>query len=458
MNDGMMNDGMMNGGMMNGGEARVHKAPKAIGTVYLPPKGLVILAAYQNVPYTLDSAAVWDIFNKPGYAYQPEVGTPATGSVADYFRAQSNGAYVPEFDVIGPVTLPSNRATYGGAMSNAAQMIIDACEKVRNKVDFSQYDFNNDNRIDFVYVLYAGVGANDYNGPAEAVWAHQSIVNTSTTYNGKRLASYVCSGEIDGVTLDRTAVGTICHEFSHMLGMPDYYDADGGTNGNTAGMTPKQWSPMDEGCYNNYANTPPNYSLYDKEFMGWLTPKVLEKDAQETITLGTGYDEGYKIAKGDTVYYIENRQISGWDQGLYGHGLIVWRLVYNASVWSNNRVNSDVKNIRFTVAPADGGKQVGWLYKKISEGVYEDLHLMMDDVYPGNGNRTSLSFGEGYDISDISEAGGLITFKLNGGGTVTGVKNDGMMNDGMMSEKVLIDGKVMIIRGDKAYNILGMMK
>ncbi len=39
-----------------------------------------------------------------------------------------------------------------------------------------------------------------------------------------------------------------------------------------------------------------------------------------------------------------------------------------------------------------------------------------------------------------------------------GMMNDGMMNDGMMSEKVLIDGKVMIIRGDKAYNILGMMK
>ena len=426
----------------------VHRAQQAMGSIYLPPRGLVILAAYQNVPYTLDSAAVWDIFNKQGYDYQPSSGSAATGSVADFFRAQSNGAYVPVFDVAGPVTLPKNRAPYGGSMANAPQMIIDACTKVDGKVDFSQYDFNNDGSIDFVYVLYAGVGANDYNGPTEAVWAHQNTVGGSHKYDGKKLYNYVCSGEIDGVTLDRTAVGTICHEFGHLIGLPDYYDADGSTNGNTAGLTPNQWSPMDVGCYNNDANSPPNYSLYDKEFMGWLTPKELEKDAQETITLGTDFDEGYKISCGDTVYYIENRQISGWDVGLYGHGLLVWRVVYNASAWSNNRVNSDTKNIRFTVVPSDGGNQVGL----ITNNNQEVLHWAMDDVYPGNGNKTSLSFGEGYALTDIAEKDGKITFKLNGGAIETGVEGQEPRAE---SRKMLRNGQVVIIRDGKAYTIFG---
>lgn len=57
-------------------------------------------------------------------------------------------------------------------------------------------------------------------------------------------------------------IGTFCHEFSHCLGLPDFYDTN--YNGHF-GMA--SWSLMDSGSYNDDGYTPIGYSAYEKEFM-----------------------------------------------------------------------------------------------------------------------------------------------------------------------------------------------
>ena len=109
----------------------------------------------------------------------------------------------------------------------------------------------------------------------------------------------------------------------------------------------------------NNGNTPPNYSVYDKYFLGWVTPEVLSKTQELTIHAdGESYfmltRNEQHVAKGayrtDTVYYIENRQQEGWDAYLPGHGMLVWQVIFDEKDWFNNCPNDDVARYRLISA------------------------------------------------------------------------------------------------------------
>lgn len=447
------------------------RAPQSIGDITFPPRGLVILVSFKDVQFAAenDSAAMWDLLNKPGYNYNG-----ATGSAADYFRDQSNGQYTPVFDVIGPIVLSQNRAYYGGNtkcntqtgvcqddVAKITAMVKEACDSVDAKVDFTKYVSNpaQPNRIDFVYVIYAGIGENDHNSDPESIWPRR-VSGVNITLDGKTLKDYACSGEIEGDTGLRNGIGTFCHEFGHVLGFPDYYDTNYGYNSDSI-LTPNCWSTMDQGSYNNNGKTPPNYSLFDKYYMGWLTPKVLEKDAQKNITMGTAYDDGYMITRNgaaapysttDTVYYIENRQQSGWDEHVPYHGMLVWRVVYNASVWKSNAPNNTEKKPRYTVVPAGPGHYIGspgWCLNDACTLVaYSE-----DNPFPGTGNVTSYTPWKGYAMTEITETGGNIQLKQNGGDQSTGLES--IQNSDIRSQKILRDGQLYLMYEGKMYDVQG---
>ncbi len=402
---------------------------RAIGERNFAPKGLVILVQFANVSFkTANNATAFDnMLNQEGYSYGG-----ATGSAVDYFKAQSNGQYVPAFDVFGPVTLPNNLVYYGeqgtinGSQENdmyIADFVIDAVKAADAAgCDFSKYDSDNDGYVDIVYFFYAGKGQ-AAGGTSETIWPHnwelasalyygQTHGNSGYSYgnlprlDNKRINNYVCSAELksDG---SRSGIGTLCHEFSHVLGLPDYYDTDYGTNDDN-GVTPGTWSLMDQGSYNNDEMTPPNYSIYDKYFMGWATPKLLAKDAKANVTMTTGYDDAYQITGSTsllpytntgTIYYIENRQKTGWDAGLPGSGMLVWQVKYNSTAWSNNKPNNTAGNPRCTIVPADGKtKNYGYA----------------SDLFPTSSVK-SYTPATGCALTEITKSSGNITFKYNGG-------------------------------------------
>ncbi|MBR4564588.1 MAG: M6 family metalloprotease domain-containing protein [Paludibacteraceae bacterium] len=391
---------------------------RKIGEHNMAPRGLVVLVNFSNISFKAANTrdAFDDLMNNSNYTHNG-----AYGSVREYFRAQSNGQYVPDFDVVGPITLTKTRATYGantsseqGSDTNPAQMIVDACKAVDNTVDFTTYDNNNDGYIDFVYVIYAGEGEAD-GGPKESVWPHNWYVKSGAgitcNLDGKKLDNYACSAELNHSDNTRTGIGTIAHEFGHVIGLPDYYDTDYGTNDDN-GVTPYKWSIMDQGSYNNDGRTPPNYSIFDKYFMGWATPKFLKKDEKKNVTMTTGYDDAYQITGGTsgpvaytntgTVYYIENRQKNGWDAYLPGSGMLVWQVKYNASAWSDNEPNNTAGNPRYTIVPADG--------KTTNFG------RNASDIFPTSSVKSYTPY-TGCALSEITKSGSDITFKYNGGET-----------------------------------------
>ena len=430
---------------------------KAAAKALTPPRGLAILVQFKDEKFQdgNDNHGFHDMLNKKDYSYNG-----ATGSARDYFIAQSDSLYKPDFDVFGPVTLPNSVIYYGehgdvdvigtdgnptGEKKDAndkymADFVVDAVLAADEAgCDFSKYDSDGDGTVDIIYFFYAGKSEAE-GGASKTIWPHswnlaaalfQRRTHGTTSYDaynlpeldGKTILNYVCSSELskEGV---RNGIGTFCHEFGHVLGLPDYYDTKYGYN-SVNERTPGCWSIMDAGSYNNESRTPPNYSIYDKYFLGWATPKFLQKDADLNIEMTTGYDDAYQMYGGSElvdwsyaggkVYYVENRQQTGWDTYLPGHGMLIWEVDYNAEYWDQNVLN------------CLGGKPKYTVYSAFRHGDELDdlVRIGFDtDPFPGSKDRHDFKVVSGCELTEINEGSGNITFKLNNGGVCRNVVTD----------------------------------
>lgn len=302
-------------------------------------RGLIILAQFTDKKFARENIReLYDqMANDENYT-----GPYASGSIKSYFKAQSSGKFVPEYDVVGPVALPHDMAYYG-LDERATELMIDACKAADTEsgVDFSQYDFNGDGKVDFVFVVYAGYGQAQ-GGPEETVWpqAVDLTYESWDMYDGLYLGQAACSCELRGNEgEDMDGIGTFCHEFSHILGLPDIYDA---AYSGMAGMV--TWDVMCKGLYNDDSKTPAGYTAMDKYTVGWLEPVVLDKPAKDlTLNPFSESNEAYFIVNPENsneYFTLENRQQTGWDKALGGHGLIISQIHYDPSLWKTNRVNT----------------------------------------------------------------------------------------------------------------------
>lgn len=370
--------------------AQARRAKKDFGrTPNLAPRGVVILVNFSNK--SMASGHTLATFNE---LFNAENCTVNNGypSAREYFKSQSNGAYSPQFDVFGPVTLSKSYSYYGnnvGADEDefATDAVIEACILANQKysnLNFADYDSDGDGYVDFVYVVYAGYGEAD-GGGASTIWPHNYSILEILPYYSEGYTKYQKSDtKLDGVYLDNYAmsnelvhfdnslcgIGTLCHEFGHVMGLPDFYDTKYGTNSKSS-LTPNEWDVMDGGAYNGDGHCPPNYSAWEKYFFGWHTPLNLGSEGQNLTLYANGTEnyQAYQInasGKLETAtteglnYYIENRQLEGWDANLPAAGMLIWYVNYSGSVWEENTPNNTANDPRYTLiipsGTAIGGK------------------------------------------------------------------------------------------------------
>lgn len=348
--------------------SRARKARKRVGGTGNryegKKKGLIILAQFSDKPFNSGHDKVFynRVANEVGFTTDEGF----IGSVKDYFKAQSNGIFEMDFDVVGPVTLPKKYSYYGandtyGDDLHAGEMVAEACLAVDSEVDFSTYDWAGDGEADQVFVLYSGLGE-AAGGDDDTVWPHMwelssSDYKSSLTLDGTIVNTYACSSEMtitedgDDVKVVTDGIGTICHEFSHCLGLPDMYDTE------TSNFGMATWDLMDYGSYNGGGHIPSGYTSYEKWFAGWLTPIELTADC--TVENQRALSEGgdayiiYNDKIKDEFYLLENRQQTGWDAALYGSGLLILHVDYDSQVWDNNSVNTKANRQRCTIFHAD---------------------------------------------------------------------------------------------------------
>lgn len=325
-----------------------------IGTV----KGLVVLAQFAD--NTFNEEYTQQVFHN---AMNEEGCTAygATGSSRDYFISQSWGQFTPQFDVVGPVTLSRTMSYYGGNDTQGndrhpGQMVSEACQLAHDslQVDFSQYDFNDDGDVDFVYVIYAGY-AESYGASANTIWPHAANLTDMgvlATLDGKRLQRYACSSELKYTTgTQLEGIGTFCHEFGHVLGLPDMYNTY-----QSSSVQLGSWDVMDQGSYNNESHTPPSYSAFERASLGWMTLTEIDTPADTMLLPELNASRtAYRIstARPDEYFTLENRQQQGWDAHQPGRGLMVIHVDYDEQTWDRNGVNSGLHPC-YDLVEADG--------------------------------------------------------------------------------------------------------
>ncbi len=420
------------------------RAPSRVGsleTAPLPatgsPRVPVLLVNFADVRFSVaeTDAGVADYYHlycngtNDGKNY---TGAGSEGAIRDYFIAQSDSLFSPDFHVLGPVTLSRERAYYGA--NNGASKDVNyfafCTESVKlameeKGVDWTLFDNDNDGNVDLIYFIFAGLGEN-VRGGEDAIWPKEST--NSTKVNGVTFATSACCNELrpkqtnsngDVVSTQPDGIGVMCHELSHALGLPDFYDLYGVAFGMDI------WSLMDYGCYAKNGYCPVGYTAYERDFMGWRPLQTL--DAPTTLhmhALENG-GKGYKITTdaGVNEYFIlENRNNFGWDKSLAtarGHGMLVGHVDYNSSAWQTNKVNTDAKHQRMTIVPANNS-----LLGIANEDYNAYLNSLAGNPYPGTSGNHELTdtstpaattFGGGLlgkPLLDIREtADGVITLK-----------------------------------------------
>ena len=286
----------------------------------------------------------------------------AIGSLHQYFLDQSNGIFDVDFDVRGPFTTKKNRAYYGkdvnGNDQHADSLVIEGCLALDGEVDFNDYDWDGDGIVDQIIVIYAGNGQNDPSAPDrnETVWPHQWALSQYKPWkahkqDGVIIDTYcVINDEIRGAS---DGFGTVAHEYSHCLGLPDFYQTGGSVHSKDNFGT---YDLMHRGCYNGDSWCPANYTAFEKYSLGWYKPVPLT----EAITISglkpmSDGGEAYQIdndGNANEFYLLENRTNSGWDTHIPGSGLVITHYDYDETAWYNNTVNNTASHQRAVIIPA----------------------------------------------------------------------------------------------------------
>lgn len=363
-------------------------------------KGIIILVNFQDEKFkeANDKAYFTRIANDEGFNEGD-----FKGSVHDYFYDQSGGELDLSFDVVGPYTVSEDMSYYGGNEGNndkyPATMIIEACKAADKDVNFADYDWDGDHNVEQVYVIYAGKGENDKGG-ANSIWPHEWTLASAQYYgdgsgpltlDGVTINTYACGSELNG-SGDICGIGTMCHEFSHCLGFPDFYD----TSTTAYGVGMLWWDLMDSGSYNGDGYLPAGYSSYERWVAGWLNP--IELTTTKSVSSMTSLMDGgdayiiYNNGNRNEYFLLENRQPVKWDAGLPGNGMLILHVDYNASIWANNSVNNVETHQRMTWIPADNVIDTEPYIDEEDGEEYEvySFSLMANDTYP-SGDYNSFS-------------------------------------------------------------------
>ena len=387
---------------------------------------LTVLVEFNDRKFIGDESATltqWNkIFNTKDLSEEP-----FNGSVHDYFLAQSYGDFSVLFDLVF-VQVSGDAKKYASTSSHdeySQYLVQDIMEvlKDRNDIEWDRYDWNGDGNINQLLIVYAGHGMNDSNDD-DLIWPHQWWMSEHlkdcqqdvycdpipVSYGGKEymVDCYCALNELTNEN-DYGSFGTICHEYTHCFGFPDFY------YGSTQYVY--SWDLMDSGNYNGDGYIPPGYSAHERWLMGWLSPIEL----QETTTVtdmpalaeqGRAYlihNDGYE----NEYYIIENRQPLGWDAGLPGSGILVFHIDYDPSVWTSTRVvpNSPSRK-RYEIFHANNmiSPYRRWTYPYQDNNSLTNTSLPASTLYNDNIDGTNFM---SKPITNMTVTNGLASFDFS---------------------------------------------
>ncbi|MBM3501260.1 MAG: M6 family metalloprotease domain-containing protein, partial [Armatimonadetes bacterium] len=199
--------------------------------------------------------------------------------------------------------------------------------------DFGPYDTDNDGYVDVVCIAHQGTDE-AAGGPSTDIWSHSWDLNSAsffgdgtgevTTSSGKKVNAYIIQPELQPNN-DLVTIGVYCHEYGHALGLPDFYDYTGMSQGLG------DWSLMAGGGWGGGDGSMPSHmDAWCKITLGWVTPiEPTTSVFGAQLPMAEQNPVMYKVTSlaADTEYYlIENRQQTGFDAALPGEGVLIYHV------------------------------------------------------------------------------------------------------------------------------------
>jgi immune inhibitor A len=274
------------------------------------------------------------------------------GSMTDYYWETS---YEQAF-LVGEVTqwyrMPELYSYYvdgqrgfGSYPHNAQRLTEDAVLAADPDVDFSIYDNSGDGQVDALFVVHAGPGYED-TGNLNYIHSHAWVTSYYMDVDGVYVRRYSMEPEETG-SGQLINIGVFCHEYGHVLGLPDLYDYDYDSNG--VGM----WSVMAGGSWGGGGATPVHFDAWCKYALGWVNPTVvydpLENESIDAVEFSPDVYQLFSLGiYGPEFFMVENRRQQAFDVSLPGEGLLIYHVDEN--VPNNNNQN----HYKVAVEQADG--------------------------------------------------------------------------------------------------------
>jgi M6 family metalloprotease-like protein len=341
-------------------------------------KILMLLIQFPGLKSKYPDSSFNNMMNLQGYK--------GTGSFNNYYFQNSYTKLNMEVDVFGWYTADTSYLHYGNQNTDAAarQLVVEAVNAAHTAgVDFSKYDNDGDSIVDGIMVVHSGYGAEE-GGRTQYIWSHHSYLgNKSVTYNNVKIDRYTIQPEVRGRVQRMAGIGVFCHEFGHMLGLPDMYDTKGSSEGDG------EYELMAGGAWLNKEKTPSSLSAFSKIWLGWVNPKIITDSGKYLLKAAAADSTIYKTltpVQGE-YYLLENRQPNGYDAALPAKGLAIWhvdeKIMNSASPeWAYNSVNNNISHPGLALMQADGKND---LEKGVNRGD-------SGDFYPGS--TVDSSFGD----------------------------------------------------------------
>ena len=385
--------------------------------------GLVILAEFKDVKFKHTKEDFERLLTEEGYSVNG-----ATGSAKEYFDAQFKGHMEFDFHVSGIVTLPKDRSHYGQNDSDGndqapAEMVADACRLADSQVDFSLYDDDKDGDVDNVFIFFAGQDEAE-GASEECLWSHAWYIRSGAgirlELDNTVIDRYACSSELT-IAFDSNGkihefingIGTFCHEYSHTLGLPDFYDTNYEETGGVAAGFWTKTSIMDGGNYNNMGNTPPYYNALERMIAGISEPEILEKTGTYTLSPVNENNESYMLLTDneEEFFLFECRDDKGWDRYIGGSGMLAYHIDISDGgyeIWmQKNEVNTDPSRQHADLIEADGRTDS---FNTMDS--YVSHRQNISGIFFPYGSITSIDAGSDNTISSIRKEEARIKFNF----------------------------------------------
>lgn len=418
---------------------------------------MVVPVNFGDTNLVITSNELAQLFNGPAYS-----------SFSNYYAIQSSGLFAPNAVVLSPITLAQGRAAYNLVSDDFyTNFLWQALAKVTNQLSSwspsvisSTFDANNDGFVDGILFIHAGEGA-ETSGSSGDIHSHQfslyfhgtESVGFGNAASGPRAGSlyfgrYLISPEMQNpkasAVFQRSTIGTHVHEFGHMLGFVDLYNTQDGNDfvlydgelmsGGSYNYVPTNFEFYVYGGSNKivFGKYPAPLSGYHKSLLKWMTPTELFRDPKTSFPLSNfvasnGSTGALVKARGrsDSEYWLVENRVYGvstdvnFDRGLYGQGMLIWRVnsnvigAPNSHYFSEAGINNDTNKRGLSLEP---------FRKTLYDTFYNwTMYAFWSNSAAGFGTGTipssaykSTTGASGVTLSNISAIGAVMNFDFQG--------------------------------------------